>query len=385
MRKSEEKGSKDTSHESASDEVRTISSSEGRSTSEIDDDVNNAVDVEIFLSSERCATSETEADMNNAVDIEIGIEKGDTKIVNAASIEVSDSFGEEPSSERDRMGSQTGLSERSQEAAKWAHNLPYWTRPAFQGLFNLLQAIFSAAALMWLDASIIMMLSSGLRILLITLASKFIRKRAISKYRWAGSWIVVVGIVLVGTSSVAFFRLSEPTASKQWIGIGFVVADSLVASARDITGEVFMQETNFPPLLLLGISGCWSFLFGVPLYIAIGPLLGFNPSNSLRQVWSSPFFVWYIWVFVLITWFSNLWPIQLNGLTSSLSFNVWKNVRGLVTWVAALAIYYGVGRGSTLGKMGEPWIDPQSWLVLAGYAAMTVRVFVYYRSTGSNT
>ena len=59
-------------------------------------------------------------------------------------------------------GSNHGLTPQSAERIRWAHDIPYYVRPAIPALFNLLNSALRWASLLYIDASVAEMLISGL-------------------------------------------------------------------------------------------------------------------------------------------------------------------------------------------------------------------------------
>jgi len=275
------------------------------------------------------------------------------------------------------IGSQMGLTLQSKEATAWAHKAPRWLRPGLYSLLSFLQILFGASSLTYLEASIYSILVSGLSVIFTIAASKCIRKRAMTRERLIGAAIVLVGTIVIGAGGFVDPSRTTNSATQRLIGIAFLIASVLTGVLRNIISEIFIQETRSDPILLLGMSGVYSLVFGVPLYIAIGPSVGLCPLKALEEIVYSPFLTWYAVLFILIGSIGNLLTILLTGLTSSMTVAIWKPFRGLLVWGAALLVYY-LGSDS-VRKFGEPWLVPQSWIVLVGYAVLFAGVYLYYR------
>jgi hypothetical protein len=63
-----------------------------------------------------------------------------------------------------------------------------------------------------------------------------------------------------------------------------------------------------------------------------------------------------------------------TGATSSMTRNVWKNMRTVLVWIFSLAIYYGTGNTD----LGEPWVVPDSFYIMCGFFVMLAGIYVYY-------
>ncbi|KAL7553377.1 hypothetical protein ACHAWF_016660 [Thalassiosira exigua] len=303
------------------------------------------------------------------------------------------------------IGSMTGVSEETAEAARWSHRIPWWAKPIVPAWLGMLSSILYYAALVYLSPSMLEIMYTGLGMVASFLCARFVRKRRFPSSRWIALLVVVVGIVVVGLGARMdeFFR---PTTAlegeenvegesgqsdgddglhRESLGIVLLVLAIVLSTFNNFSTEVFLQECDFPALLLIGMSGLYGFLFGLVLYVAFGPMLGYSPSETIRTVSSSPDGVWFSFVLLVVE--SSVIMVQtvLTGLTSSTTRNTWKVFRGLAVWLLGLAIYYGSGgEGSTeVGKdFGEKWTNPNSYVIASGYVILIVGVIVYYRDAG---
>ena len=96
-----------------------------------------------------------------------------------------------------KFGSATGLNQESADAVQWIQRIPYWAKPLITSIFGLSDAVFRVSSVLFLPASIADMLITGLELFFIIVAQKIVRKRFISRQRWIGSGIVIVGLVVV--------------------------------------------------------------------------------------------------------------------------------------------------------------------------------------------
>lgn len=273
-------------------------------------------------------------------------------------------------------GSQTGLSEASKAAAAWTHSIPWWLRPLVPGILYMLKMAFTNHAIIYLDAGIFDILYNGLQLIASVAAARFIRKRLISLQRWAGVAVVVIGLGIIALSA---FLFETSTSSSPDIGMGYLVAIIVAVTLQDIAEEMFMQETTFPALLLLGMRGCYALLFAVPLYLTI--VLETQPSDpfaNVRNLFGSTFGLWFTPLFLLISLSTEIFQILMVGITSAMTRNIWKNFRGLVTFGLGLVLFYSTG-----GEVGGPWQHLASIIMLLGYAIMAGGIYLYYRKVAT--
>ena len=287
-----------------------------------------------------------------------------------------------------RMGSVTGLSSRSQEASERLLNaVPVWARPIIPSIFNLLHAIFRIVALLYVAASVNEMFISGTELLLSVLMARFIRKRQVSLWRWGGVFVVSLGLVIivVGTLLQPVDEdddNDEGSSAPQWLGFVLLLAKCLAAGMQDISEEIFMQEGDIPAALLLGIEGCIGLLIGIPLYFGLAGFLGENPIDALRDLFGSGLIFGLAFATVLVFATAGIFNLVASAVTSSMTRNVWKNFRPLLVWAVGLIIFYASVDVAEDDRVGEAWVVPKSYFLLAGFAVIAGGVGVYYVDSG---
>jgi drug/metabolite transporter (DMT)-like permease len=268
-------------------------------------------------------------------------------------------------------GSVHGLNEQSHEAVQWVHKIPDWAKPLMSSYFNLLDVGFRMLAILYLAASVAEMLIGGMELILSIVAARVVRKRDIAKQRWCGAGIMMVGLVLVACSDL----VSDNESSESFgLGILFVFMKVIMGVSKDMTQELFMQEGKFSTTLLLGMESVYGVLMAVPLYFILGPFAGYDPVESFRGIGESSLSIGYTMGLILVFLVAGMYSILGTAVTSSMTRNMWKNFRGLVVWTAALIIFYAIGDED----IGEPWMIPGSFMILAGFSVMLGALYVYY-------
>mmetsp|Transcript_29732 Transcript_29732/g.46002 ORF Transcript_29732/g.46002 Transcript_29732/m.46002 type:complete len:244 (+) Transcript_29732:889-1620(+) len=233
------------------------------------------------------------------------------------------------------------------------------------------------ASLVHVAASVAEMLISGMELVLSVCATRLVRGRKITWVRWVGVLVVTLGIVLVGvfdTNNVAGGETNdESTVNKQIIGILLILGQSVMSVIQDLTEEVFMQETAFPPPLLVGMEGAYGIVIALILYFPIAPLLGENPSDVASSLSEGNVIGLAIGWTLLVT-VTGIFNIAATAVTSSMTRNVWKNMRTLLVWIMGLILFYATGSS----ELGEGWYIPGSFFILLSYGVMCVGIFIYY-------
>jgi len=279
-----------------------------------------------------------------------------------------------PPPDLNRRGSASGLTEESKRAVSWIHRIPRNYRPAIPGFFNLCNSAMRWASLIYIPASVAEMLISGLELVLSVVAARFIRKRMISKARWKGVGTVTVGVVMVGVVHV----MSDTSADDEndngkAIGLLLIIGQCIMSVCQDMAEELFMQETQMPATMLLGFEGLFGLAFGIILYFPVAPLLGEDPSET-REKLGDPGMAKFALGLVTLVLVTAIFNILATAVTSSMTRNVWKNLRTALVWIFALGIY----RITSDDALGEPWVSPTSYFILASFGVIVTGIVVYY-------
>jgi len=289
--------------------------------------------------------------------------------------------------EREKIGSSTGLTSEAERAVSWIHLIPWYFQPVLPAIFNLCNSAMRWASLVYITASVAEMLISGLELILSVVAARFIRKRNVSLARWAGVGFVAVGIVLVGAAEMLSNapearNMSEEdpddTADNddgQLIGILLIIGQCGMSVFQDIAEEIFIQEAELSVTLLLGMEGLIGLVFGIFLYFPIAPLLGERPTETWELL-QQPGLAWYAVGLTFLVLITGIFNILATGVTSSMTRNVWKNLRTALVWIIGLIIFYS----TTYDDLGEEWVMPGSIFILGGFAVMAGGITVYYRN-----
>jgi len=330
-------------------------------------------------------------------------------------------------------GSRHGLTTQSQEAIKWTQTIPWYYKPIIPGIFNLLNSTLRWASLVYVAASMSEMLISGMELTLSVIAARFIRKRMVSRARWLGVGFVVLGMVLIGLFDYYLIASKEQvvavavvvhddnnhddnddfvssststntSSTDNWtadheqeedqerryakvtnqhsqqdsiIGIILIILQCIFSVLQDIAEEIFMQDEHdtFPPSLLLGMEGSFGLIFGVILYFVLGEQFGETPNDVWKLIQDDPSLAWWIVALPFLFLVSAIFNITATQVTSSMTRNVWKNLRTALVWVMSLLMYYTTDGDSNIG---EPWYIPESFYVLGGFSIMVFGIIVYY-------
>jgi drug/metabolite transporter (DMT)-like permease len=277
-------------------------------------------------------------------------------------------------------GSTTGLTKESKRAVQWVHSIPWYLKPVVPAILNLVKFTMRWGSFAYLTASTAVMLISGTELILSVVAARMIRKRLVSRERWEGVIILTVGVVVVGLANVKSSESEEQSTkiSDEMIGILLTTGQSFLSVVQDMAEELFMQEADFPATLLLGMEGLLGLMVGGMLYFPMAPLFGEVPSETWNKLTSSNLKMGYAVGLIILFTVTGIFNIMSTGVTSSMTRNVWKNLRTVLVWIIGLVLYY-----FTTGDrdLGEEWLMPYSFFILAGFFLMLYGILMYYKNT----
>lgn len=283
---------------------------------------------------------------------------------------------------KQKFGSSTGLNDASTQAVQWVQRIPFWARPLITSAFGICAALFRVSAVLFLPASIADILMTGLELFFIIIAQKVIRRRQILPQRWVGAFVVLVGLVVVTCAEFS----SDESMHVESLGLGLLCVVCRVVSGvgLDMSQELFTQESDTSPILLLGMESLYELVLFIALYFAASPITGLHPSDALAQAVSSPQAI-YLTIGLLATFFAaGMFNIMGTAVTSSMTRNLWiTSFRGATVWIIALTTYYAsTNNGNNLTDiiLGEPWMVPGSFIILAGLIVIFVGVRIYYHT-----
>jgi len=221
----------------------------------------------------------------------------------------------------------------------------------FNPLIFVLPAIcdMTATSLMYVGltmtyASVFQMLR-GAVIIFTGILSLIFLKRKLKLYHWTGMVLVLLGLGVVGLSSVLFGGHSE-SAPHPLTGDIIIVCAQVVVAIQMVVEEKFISKYNVPPLQVVGWEGIFGFsilscILVVMYYIPGGSVGGRleNTPDALVQFANS----WVVIVAIIGNIFSiaffNFFGISITQYASATTRMVMDSVRTVVIWVFGLAFF----------------------------------------------
>jgi hypothetical protein len=294
-----------------------------------------------------------------------------------------------------RRGSVTGLTEESKKAVLWVHAIPWYLKPTIPAFFNLCNSTMRLASLVYLAASFAEIWIAGLELTLSVVAARLVRRRRVAASRWAGIAVIVTALMFValadllvtlhdndnnndsdnGDDTTMDSENDTHRMNNQLIGLLLIVGECITSVMQDLAEEIFMDESEFSPTLLLGMEGLQGLIIGLLLYVPVARLVGEDPWQTFETLTSSSVYIGYALNLTLLFTLTGIMNIMATSVTSSMTRNVWKNLRTLLVWVFGLVIFAASGNDD----VGEPWRMPESLIVPAGSIVVFAGIYLYYK------
>jgi hypothetical protein len=293
-----------------------------------------------------------------------------------------------------RRGSFTGLTEESKKAVSWVHAIPWYLKPTIPAFFNLCNSTMRLASLVYLAASFAEIWIAGLELTLSVVAARLVRRRRVAASRWAGIAVIVTALMFVeladlivtanddndndndnGDDTTMDSENATHRMNNQLLGLLLIMGECITSVMQDLAEEIFMDESDFSPTLLLGMEGLQGLIIGLILYVPVARLVGEDPWQTFETLTSSSVYMGYALNLTLLFTLTGIMNIMATAVTSSMTRNVWKNLRTLLVWVFGLVIFAASGNDD----VGEPWRIPESLIVPAGSIVVFAGIYLYYK------
>ena len=275
----------------------------------------------------------------------------------------------------------------------------------------------SGIGLLFTSASVFQMLRGSI-IFFTAIFSVLFLNRKLQAFHWVGIGLVVVGVTMIGLSSVighsgsagsvtapgpssssssssfsydesspndllfgGMFDAKSPS-SMVWIGNILVVASQLLSATQMVIEEKFLKSKKLPPEFVVGIEGSC----GIVMMLAIAlPVVGGLPGedgagmheNAIDAAYlfinSTPLMCMVLSYFVSIA-FYNFCGLAVAKELSSVHRCLIDACRTVLVWSIDLTLYY-----TTSGHYGEQWNPIGSWIQLAGFIVLITGSVIYYK------
>lgn len=246
--------------------------------------------------------------------------------------------------------------------------------------FDLLATVLMNVGLLWVTASVYQMMRGAEMLFAAFFAVTFL-KRKLNRHHMIGLLCCLVGVMMVGTSSLLSGEGSATQVISQeqmMVGISLIVISQAVQAAQLTFEDFFMADMDIAPMKIVGYEG----VFGmVGTLLIMAPIAYYLKGTEGQGVHEDIVDTW-----VMISNSRQLQVILLIDMVALLLYNisgmmvtchigavfrtVLETMRTLFVWLVDLMLFYG-GFG-----LGESW-SVYSWLQAAGFVVLVTGTLVY--------
>lgn len=248
---------------------------------------------------------------------------------------------------------------------------------AFPAVCDLFGTTLATIGLLYVKASVWQMLRGSI-IIFTGLLSKIFLKRKLWPIHWIGMIVTVVGLVLVGLSSV--LRDKDTTHPKVGLGIALILMGQCVSATQYIVEELFLKKKNFHPLQVVGMEGFFGFTV---MAVIVLPVLYFVPGkqnhhsyenslDALLMIKNDTTLLTLVVLYTLSIAFYNFFGLTLTKSLTAVHRTLIDACRTIVVWAVELFIHYVIHEG-----FGETWDTKYSIFQVDGFLFLMLGTALY--------
>ncbi|XP_076100355.1 solute carrier family 35 member F6-like [Mytilus galloprovincialis] len=243
---------------------------------------------------------------------------------------------------------------------------------------DLVGTSVAGIGLIYVDASVWQMLRGSI-IIFAGILSKIFLKRKLRLVHWCGMLVTMIGLVLVGCSSV-FKSQHTAEGSKTILGIILILASQVVSASQMVIEEMFLKKRSLHPLQVVGTEGS----FGALLMIAVVlPVMYFIPGSDVNnsyensldaiyQIFSEPRLLVFCLLYLLSIAFYNYFGLAVTKSLTAVHRTLIDACRTILVWVVDLLIFYAFDK-----DFGEPFDKTYGLLQVDGFLFLLIGTALY--------
>ncbi|XP_045160794.2 solute carrier family 35 member F6-like isoform X2 [Mercenaria mercenaria] len=244
---------------------------------------------------------------------------------------------------------------------------------------DLVGTSLAGIGLVYVDASVWQMLRGSI-IIFAGILSKIFLKRKLKLTHWLGMIMVMIGLVLVGCSSVFKSQDHKTAGSKTLLGILLILGSQIVSASQMVIEEAFLKKRNLHPLHVVGLEGSYgfvlmSFIVLPAMYFIPGDDVHNNYENSvdaLYQIYYSPRLLVFCLLYLGSIAFYNYFGLAVTRSLTAVHRTLIDACRTIMVWGVDLIIYYAFDK-----NFGEPFDKTYGILQIDGFLFLMIGTAMY--------
>lgn len=234
--------------------------------------------------------------------------------------------------------------------------------------------VFLLTSLAMLPSSVVVLLQMGLDIVVLSAAIYFVRGRRHSLERLLGIALIVGGLLLVGSSLLAYAPIQKGVSFMVvfWSAFGYLFARSCINALRQIIDEWLLQENDMSPELLAAVHGAFC-LAGTLSVLTVTSFTGNDSFHVIGAYLSKSPLVTCLSIALILLGGADQFLNKLGvKKVGALSRIVVKSLRPAVVWgwsLFSFQVWPSVG--------GEAFKGVRSWCHLGGLLLQFLGMLFY--------
>jgi drug/metabolite transporter (DMT)-like permease len=251
-------------------------------------------------------------------------------------------------------------------------------------LCDLFGTCLSNLALLSLKPSVWQIMRGSI-LLFTALLSVFYRHKRLKIVDWLGVIVTVIGIVIVGVSSILSERNSagpSHSVGLQVLSMFFILLSMGLQALQTVIEEELLQDIDATDAEVVAYEGLWGLYFATLVFLPLASILPENGGEGIYENWydswvmfaRSPTIIG-LWIgYVCATCGFNQSGMLVTAYTNAVNRTIYEALRTMAVWALSVIVYYlplKCGGGEPLTLL--------SLLEVAGFIVSIVGSFIYHR------
>ncbi|KAH0795993.1 putative integral membrane protein [Histomonas meleagridis] len=248
-------------------------------------------------------------------------------------------------------------------------------------LCDLFATVLQNIAFLYLTPSIWQMMRGSI-LLFTALFAIFYRHKKLSWVDWFGVVTTIVGITIVGLSSIlSETKAVESSTGMKLLAMLLIVIAQALQAFQTIVEEELLHDVDATESEVVSYEGIWGLFFSTFITMPIANILPESVSGIYENSLESFYMLSHSWQLVLLTIAYVVVIVGYNwsgmivtSFSSAIHRNIYEALRSIAVWALSVIVYYlfpNSGAGEKLKLM--------SLVQLLGFAISILGSFIYNR------
>jgi len=251
-------------------------------------------------------------------------------------------------------------------------------------------------ALAFTPPALVGILKAAVQLVLLAVISRVVLRKTLKWSQWLCIYNVFIGVGLLFADVLLFpgdQGNEERSGRDQLMGIGLTIASGALGAIRNLVEAAILQEDDFEPGALLLAESVLSAALLAPIGAIAYGVIEARPLWDHVEDWSranmmatfkQPAALVIFACFLVVAYGKDAGKFWLIKHTSALRQKVLALLFPFGTWAVGLAVFYSGGHDHR-PAFGSGWVEPSSYLELAGFITILLAnvVFVMLKSPNS--